>query len=185
MSGAPLVGIIVGSASDLGHAEKAAAVLRDFRIEFEVGVASAHRTPQDVINYASMAGERGIKVIIAMAGLSAALPGVIAAHTTLPVIGVPIASGPLSGEDALYSVAQMPPGVPVATMSIDGSKNAALMAVRIISTRDEGLTWKLATWMLRAREDVQASRSKVADKGLPAVPISVFQPEISCDADLE
>ncbi|MDL2264141.1 5-(carboxyamino)imidazole ribonucleotide mutase [Synergistaceae bacterium OttesenSCG-928-I11] len=174
----PLVGIIVGSASDLAVAEKAAAILREFEVAFEVGVASAHRTPEDVINYASSAADRGIKVIVAMAGLSAALPGVVAAHTTLPVIGVPIASGPLSGSDALLAVAQMPPGVPVASMGIDGAKNAALMALRIISTRDDSLTWKLASWAQKAADEVRASRAKVAEKNMPDVPTHVFQPEI-------
>lgn len=174
----PLVGIIVGSVSDLPHAEKASAILREFEVEFEVGIASAHRTPEDVINYASSAADRGIKVIIAMAGLSAALPGVIAAHTTIPVVGVPIASGPLSGSDALLAVAQMPPGVPVASMGIDGAKNAALMALRIISTRDESLTWKLASWLQDAADDVRDSRRKVEQMGMQAVPTHIFQPEI-------
>lgn len=174
----PLVGIIVGSASDMPHAEKAAAILREFEVAFEVGIASAHRTPEDVINYASGAADRGVKVIIAMAGLSAALPGVIAAHTTVPVIGVPIASGPLSGSDALLAVAQMPPGVPVASMGIDGAKNAALMALRIISTRDDSLTWKLASWSQKAAGEVRDARKKVEDAGLPPVPTHVFQPEI-------
>lgn len=171
---APLVGMIVGSASDLSHAEKASAILREFEVSFEVGIASAHRTPADVVNYASTAADRGVKCIIAMAGLSAALPGVLAAHTTLPVVGVPISAGPLNGADALCSVAQMPPGVPVATMPIDGAKNAALMAIRIIAAHDDGLAGKLASWMQRAAEDVQSSRSKISEKGLPLVPASVF-----------
>lgn len=176
---APLVGIIVGSASDLDVAKKAADILKEFGVEFEMGIASAHRTPDDVVCYASSAEGRGIKVIIAMAGLSAALPGVIAANTTLPVIGVPVASGPLSGSDALLAIAQMPPGVPVACMGIDGAKNAALMALRIISTRDEGLTWKLAGWAQKSGEDVRKSRKKLKDlDGVRAVPTHIFQPDV-------
>ena len=176
---APLVGIIVGSASDLGVAGKAADILKEFGVEFEMGIASAHRTPEDVASYASSASGRGIKVIIAMAGLSAALPGVVAANTTLPVIGVPVASGPLSGSDALLAIAQMPPGVPVACMGIDGAKNAALMALRIISTCDENLTGKLADWTQRSSEDVRRSRKKIEELGgVRAVPSNIFQPGV-------
>lgn len=177
----PLVGIIIGSASDLPVAEKAAEVLRDFEVEFEVGIASAHRTPTEVVNYASEAADRGIKVIIAIAGLSAALPGVIAAHTTIPVIGVPVSNGPLQGQDALLSIAQMPPGVPVACMGIDGAKNAALFALRVISTRDEELTWRIAAWAQRNADGVRASRSKVKDMGLPSVPEHIFVPGVPAD----
>jgi 5-(carboxyamino)imidazole ribonucleotide mutase len=168
----PIIGIITGSSSDLGAASKAAEILKEFGVAFEAGIASAHRTPEDVVCYASGARGRGIKVIIAMAGLSAALPGVIAAHTTLPVIGVPIASGPLSGADALLSVAQMPPGIPVASMGIDGAKNAAILALRIIALSDEGLAGKLAAWSQKAADAVRASRGKITD--MPAVPPGAF-----------
>jgi 5-(carboxyamino)imidazole ribonucleotide mutase len=173
---APRIGIIVGSASDLSVASKAAETISEFGVEYEAGIASAHRTPSDVVNYASSAAERGIEVVIAMAGLSAALPGVIAAHTTLPVIGVPIASGPLSGSDALMSVAQMPPGVPVASMGIDGAKNAALMALRIIATHDEKLREALAAWALESAETVRRSRDKIRDiQWMTPAPDEVFK----------
>lgn len=177
MTSTPLVGIIVGSASDLPHAEKCAAVLRELGVLFEVGAASAHRTPSDVVNYAKSAKGRGIRCIIAMAGLSAALPGVIAAHTTLPVIGVPIANGAANGFDALLSIVQMPPGVPVASMGIDGAKNAALMAARIIATTNGALTDKLIARAEESADDVRASRRRVEEKFLPHVPDSVFEGE--------
>jgi phosphoribosylaminoimidazole carboxylase, PurE protein len=170
----PLIGIIVGSASDLKVAAKAADVLKEFGVPFEVGVASAHRTPDDVMRYAAGAEARGIKAIVAMAGLSAALPGVMAAHTTLPVIGVPIASGPLNGQDALLAVAQMPPGVPVGSMGIDGAKNAALMALRILATGDAALRDALAAYAQKAADDVRKSREKVVEADLPPVPASAF-----------
>jgi 5-(carboxyamino)imidazole ribonucleotide mutase len=168
------VGIIIGSASDISAAEKAAETLREFGVEFEVGIASAHRTPKDVTNYARSAAGRGIKVIIAMAGLSAALPGVIAAHTTLPVIAVPIASGPLAGEDALLASTQMPPGVPVGSVGIDGAKNAALLALRIIATSDHKTAAALASWSEKASLAVRQSRKKIQEAGLPEVPGGAF-----------
>jgi 5-(carboxyamino)imidazole ribonucleotide mutase len=171
----PEIGIIVGSASDLDAAAKAAEVITEFGVEFEVGVASAHRTPEDVKNYARAARSRGIKVIIAMAGLSAALPGVIAAHTTLPVVGTPIASGPLRGGDALVSVAQMPPGVPVGSVGIDGAKNAALLALRILSVNDERLAARLDEWAEAAAGGVRESRAKISERGLPPVPDGAYR----------
>lgn len=169
-----IVSLIMGSASDLPHAKKAAAVLSELGIAHEVGIASAHRTPEDVVCVARGAASRGVKVIIAMAGLSAALPGVVAAHTTLPVIGVPIASGALSGVDALYSIAQMPPGVPVGSVGIDGARNAALLAARIISTSDETIAKKLAELSERSSREARASRSKIAEAGLPETPSEAF-----------
>lgn len=172
----PLVGIIIGSASDLGVAAKAADVLKEFGVEFEMGIASAHRTPDDSANYASSAAGRGIKVIIAMAGLSAALPGVIAANTTLPVVGVPVASGPLSGSDALLSIAQMPPGIPVACMGIDGAKNAALMALRIIAANDGSLASKLEEYARKNADSVRSSRIRISElDGVNPVPNEVFE----------
>jgi 5-(carboxyamino)imidazole ribonucleotide mutase len=129
----PLVGIIMGSASDKETMAKAEPILEEAGIHYEVRVMSAHRTPDTVVEYCRMAKQRGLRVIIAGAGLSAALPGVAAAHTDLPVIGVPISAGTLGGIDALLSVSQMPPGVPVAAVGIDNSKNAAHLAVRIIN----------------------------------------------------
>jgi phosphoribosylaminoimidazole carboxylase PurE protein len=129
----PLVGIIMGSASDKETMAKAEPILEEAGIRYEVRVMSAHRTPDTVVEYCRMAKRRGLRVIIAGAGLSAALPGVAAAHTELPVIGVPISAGTLGGIDALLSASQMPPGVPVAAVGIDNSKNAAHLAVRIIN----------------------------------------------------
>ncbi|GHV52445.1 N5-carboxyaminoimidazole ribonucleotide mutase [Synergistales bacterium] len=168
----PVVGILVGSASDLSAASKAADILKDFGVPFEIGVASAHRTPEDVVNYARGAASRGIKAIIAMAGLSAALPGVIASHTALPVIGVPIASGALSGIDALLSVAQMPPGIPVGSMGIDGAKNAALFALRVIAVNDSALAGRLGEWMEKSARETRASRTKI--ENMPAIPDEAF-----------
>jgi 5-(carboxyamino)imidazole ribonucleotide mutase len=130
---APVVGIIIGSKSDTDKMRAAEEVLSDYGIRYEVRVMSAHRDPETVSEYCKAARMRGLKVIIAGAGMSAALPGVAAAHTDIPVIGVPIAGGHLGGMDALLSVAQMPPGVPVACMDIDGAKNAAHLAARIIN----------------------------------------------------
>ena len=131
---APLVGIVMGSESDREKMDKAGAELEDRGISFEVQVMSAHRSPDLVAAYAKEARERGLRVIIAGAGLSAALPGVVAAHTDLPVIGVPLAakSGVANGLDALLSVAQMPPGVPVACVGVDNARNAAVLAARIL-----------------------------------------------------
>lgn len=160
------VGVIMGSASDITVVEKGVPVFAELGVEYETAVASAHRTPKDVENYAKNAKQRGIEVIIAVAGLSAALPGVVAASTTLPVIGVPVKGGALDGLDALLSVAQMPPGVPVASVGLNGMKNACLMAVRIIATHDTELTQRLADWMCGEGDKVRASRSKLGS--LPA-----------------
>jgi len=129
----PLVGIIMGSASDKETMRKAGIALEEAGIRYEVRVMSAHRTPDMVAEYCKMAKTRGLRVIIAGAGLSAALPGVAAAHTELPVIGVPVSAGTLGGLDALLSIAQMPPGVPVAAVGIDNAKNAGILAARIIN----------------------------------------------------
>ena len=131
------VGIIMGSPSDQGVMDKAVAVLDELGITHETMVSSAHRNPERTATWASEAAGRGIKVIIAGAGLAAALPGVVAAHTTVPVIGVPIASGALNGVDSLYSIVQMPPGVPVATVGIDNSRNAAVLAGQILALQDD------------------------------------------------
>jgi phosphoribosylaminoimidazole carboxylase PurE protein len=140
-----LVGIILGSASDAPLLEPCRQVLDRLGIGHESLVASAHRTPDKVAAYARDARARGLKVLIAMAGLSAALPGALAAHCTLPVIGVPVAAGPLSGLDALLAMAQMPRGVPVATVAIGagGAANAALLAAAILSLSDDSLARKL------------------------------------------
>lgn len=134
----PKVSIIMGSTSDLGVMEAAAKVLNDFEIPFEINALSAHRTPDVVEKFARSAKDRGIKVIIAAAGMAAHLPGVVAAMTPLPVIGVPIKAS-FDGLDALLAIVQMPPGIPVATVAVDGAMNAALLAVQIIASGDEAL----------------------------------------------
>jgi len=135
-SDSPLVGIVMGSESDRAVMEKAGKELEERGISFEIQVMSAHRSPDLVATYAKEARSRGLRIIIAGAGLSAALPGVVAAHTELPVIGVPLAAktGVMNGLDALLSVAQMPPGVPVACVGVDNARNAAVLAARILST---------------------------------------------------
>ncbi|MCM1223075.1 MAG: 5-(carboxyamino)imidazole ribonucleotide mutase [Lachnospiraceae bacterium] len=140
-----IVSIIMGSTSDLPVLKKAAEFLDQMEVPFEMNALSAHRTPAQVEAFARNAASRGIKVIIAAAGMSAALPGVIAAQTTLPVIGVPINSS-LDGMDALLSIAQMPPGIPVATMGINGAMNAAVMAVSILALSDSDLAERYAEY---------------------------------------
>ena len=130
------VGIIMGSTSDEAVMQKAADALQELGIGFDVTVCSAHRNPERTAAYARGAEDRGLRVIIAGAGMAAALPGVVAAHTTLPVIGVPIASGALNGVDALYAIVQMPPGIPVATVGIDNARNAAVLAAEMLALVD-------------------------------------------------
>lgn len=132
----PLVGIIMGSDSDYPTMQAAAEVCREFGVTCEVKVVSAHRTPDDMAEYARTASERGLKVIIAGAGGAAHLPGMTASHTILPVIGVPIQSKALSGVDSLHSIVQMPPGVPVATVAIGAGMNAGLLAIEILAVSD-------------------------------------------------
>ncbi len=141
-----VIGIVMGSDSDLDIMKAAAEVCEEFDIGYEIRVLSAHRSPHDTTDYASRAHERGIKVIIAGAGGAAHLAGVIAAHTPLPVIGVPIKSAALSGQDSLLSIVQMPAGVPVATVAIDGARNAGLLAIQILATGDAGLLDRFQTF---------------------------------------
>ncbi len=131
----PLVGILMGSDSDLPVMGKTAEVLKEMGIPFEMDISSAHRLPEKTANYARKARGRGIEVLIAGAGMAAHLAGVLASQTTLPVIGVPLKSGALDGVDALYSTVQMPPGIPVATVGVDGAKNAAYLACEILSIK--------------------------------------------------
>ncbi len=163
----PIIGIILGSDSDLPTVESALKVLDEFNLSYEIRVLSAHRTPDEVAQYARAAVERGLKILIAAAGMSAALPGVIAAHTPLPVIGIPVAAGPLVGMDALLAISQMPPGVPVATVTIGapGAKNAALLAVRILALADRQLTEKLLAFSEKQRQDVLARDKKIQPSG--------------------
>ena len=142
----PLVSIIMGSTSDLPVMEKAAQLLNDLHVPFEMNALSAHRTPEAVEDFAKNARGRGVKVIIAAAGMAAALPGVIAANTTLPVIGVPVKGSVLDGVDALYSIIQMPPGIPVATVAINGAMNAAILAIQMLALSDADLAETFAAY---------------------------------------
>ena len=141
----PSVSIIMGSTSDLPVMEKACKLLNDLKVPFEVNALSAHRTPDAVEAFAKGAKARGVKVIIAAAGMAAALPGVVAASTTLPVIGVPI-KGMLDGLDALLSIVQMPPGIPVATVGVNAAMNAAILAVQMLALTDENVAQRLAEY---------------------------------------
>ena len=141
----PIVSVIMGSTSDLPVMEKALAFLNEQQIPFEVNALSAHRTPDDVEVFARSAEERGIKVIIAAAGMAAALPGVIAASTTVPVIGVPI-KGMLDGLDAMLSIIQMPPGIPVATVGVNGALNAAILAMEMLALSDAHIAKRLRAY---------------------------------------
>ena len=153
MQNNPLVGIIMGSDSDLPVMEKTVNVLKEFDVSFEVKILSAHRTPEEHSKYAKTAAERGLKVIIAAAGMAAHLPGVTAGQTILPVIGVPIKSSFQDGLDSLLSIVQMPPGIPVATVTVNGAKNAGLLAVQIIATGDAILQNKLVEYKLKMAEE--------------------------------
>ena len=148
-----VVGIIMGSDSDLGVMRGAAEVLGELGVPWEMNIASAHRTPRRVIDYVESARERGLKVIIAGAGGAAHLAGVAAAFTPLPIIGVPVKSASLSGQDSLLSMVQMPPGVPVATVAIDGARNAGILAAQIIATGDPALMDRL----VRFKQDLEAA----------------------------
>ncbi|CAM4366562.1 MULTISPECIES: 5-(carboxyamino)imidazole ribonucleotide mutase [Corynebacterium] len=152
----PLVGLIMGSDSDWDTVQPAAEVLAEFGVPFEVGVVSAHRTPDKMLAYAKSAHERGLRAIIACAGGAAHLPGMVAAATPLPVIGIPRALDTLDGMDSLLSIVQMPAGVPVATVSIGGAKNAGLLAARILGAADAELQSK----MVRYQEDMAAAVEK-------------------------
>ena len=159
----PTVSIIMGSTSDLPVMEKAAQLLNDFHIPFEMNALSAHRTPEAVEEFAKNARKRGIKVIIAAAGMAAALPGVIAANTTLPVIGVPVKGAVLDGVDALYSIIQMPPGIPVATVAIDGAMNAAILAVQILSLNDTALAQAFAAYKEGLKKKITKANEDLKD----------------------
>lgn len=159
-----LVGIVLGSDSDWPVMESGFQLLKDNGVEAEILVASAHRTPDVVREFAVSAKAKGIEVIIAAAGGAAHLPGVIAAHTTLPVVGVPIASGALKGTDALLSIAQMPSGVPVATMAIDGGKNAALYALSILALKYESIAKSLDFFRKEQSEAVRHKNVALQNK---------------------
>jgi len=159
----PKVAVMMGSDSDWDTMKKCVALLDEFAVPYEVRICSAHRTPEQTAEYASTAADRGLDVLIAAAGLAAHLAGVLAAHTTLPVIGVPMASGALQGIDALLATVQMPPGVPVATVGIGaaGAKNAALLAVQILARKDAQLADKLNQFKRDQADSVQKKNEKL------------------------
>ena len=163
-----LVGIMMGSDSDLTLMSEAAKVLDKFGIGYEINIMSAHRTPDKAMEYAKSARGRGLKAIIAGAGVAAHLPGVIAALTTLPVIGVPIQSGALNGVDALYAIAQMPSGIPVATVAINGTANAGLLAARIIGAYCDETAKKLDQYKADLNDGVCAKNEKLQKIGYAA-----------------
>ena len=158
----PVVSIIMGSTSDLPVMEKACKFLDEMQIPFEVNALSAHRTPDAVETFAREAKDRGIRVIIAAAGMAAALPGVIAASTTLPVIGVPI-KGMLDGLDAMLSIIQMPPGIPVATVGVNGAQNAAILAVEILALADADVAQRLAQYKATLKEKIEKANRDLAE----------------------
>ncbi len=162
MQASPLVSIIMGSTSDLPIMEKAAARLDALGIPFEMLALSAHRTPREVEKFATTAKERGVKVIIGAAGMAAHLCGVIASMTSIPVIGVPIKAS-LEGVDALYSMVQMPPGIPVATVGINAAENAALLAVQMMATSDEELYRRLEAYKESLKEKVVKANRELAE----------------------
>jgi len=160
----PLVGILVGSESDFPIMEKTAEVLKEMGVSYEMDISSAHRLPEKTTQYARTARKRGIEVLIAGAGMAAHLAGVLASHTTLPVIGVPIKSGALNGADALYSTVQMPPGVPVATVGIDGAKNAAYLACEILSIKHPEIAKKLENFRSKTKKALEKKSQTIKKK---------------------
>jgi len=162
----PVIGIVVGSDSDLPVVEETARILEEFGVGYEVTIASAHRSPEKVRQWVTEAPGRGLKVVIAAAGMAAHLPGVLAAHTSLPVIGLPVASGALGGLDALYSMTQMPPGIPVATVGIGSPKNAGLLALRILAVSDADLRLRLQDYAGKMAAGVEEKDRLLKEKGL-------------------
>ena len=158
----PIVSIIMGSTSDLPVMEKACQFFEEMEIPFEVNALSAHRTPQEVSEFARNAQGRGIRVVIAGAGMAAALPGVIAAETPLPVIGVPIKGSCLEGLDATFAIMQMPPGIPVATVAINGAQNAAILAMQILALSDERLMKQLVAYKAGLKKKIVKANEELA-----------------------
>ncbi len=162
----PLVGIIMGSQSDLGVMKEAAQFLDELKIPFEVTIVSAHRTPARMVDYASKARERGLRVIIAGAGGAAHLPGMIASMTSLPVIGVPVkSSNSIDGWDSVLSILQMPAGVPVATVALNGAKNAGILAAQVLGSSDKSIARKLDLFKKSLQEKVEESAKTMGRKG--------------------
>lgn len=161
----PLISIIMGSDSDLPVMQEAAEILEELGVDYECSIVSAHRTPERMYEFAKKAEERGIQVIIAGAGGAAHLPGMVSSLTHLPVIGVPIKTKSLQGVDSLYSIVQMPGGIPVATMAINGAKNAGILAVEIIALQDDGIKKKLKEYRENLKEVVEKKASKLEGIG--------------------
>lgn len=161
----PIVGIIMGSDSDLSIMQEAAKVMEEFGIDYEISIISAHRTPKRASDYANIASQRGLKVIIAGAGGAAHLPGVLAAMTVLPVIGIPIMGKSLEGLDSLLSMVQMPAGIPVATVAINSAKNAGLLAIQILALEDNNLTQKLINYKDQMNKGVIEKATKLETLG--------------------
>ena len=164
----PIVSIIMGSTSDLPVMEKAAKFLEEMEIPFEMNALSAHRTPQEVEEFARTARERGLRVIIAGAGMAAHLPGMCAAIFPMPVIGIPMHTTSLGGRDSLYSIVQMPSGIPVATVAINGGANAGLLAAKILATSDEALLGRLKEYSAKLKDQVVAKDAKLQEIGYKA-----------------
>lgn len=164
----PMVGIMMGSDSDLPVMAEAAAVLENFQIPYELTIVSAHRTPKRLYAYAETARERGLKIIIAGAGGAAHLPGMVASLTTVPVIGVPVKTAALGGVDSLYSIVQMPPGIPVATVAINGAKNAGILAAQILGSFHEEIAKKVAVYKSELKDMVENKAEKLEKVGYSA-----------------
>jgi 5-(carboxyamino)imidazole ribonucleotide mutase len=160
----PVVGVVMGSDSDLPTMEAAIDALKEFDVPFEVRILSAHRTPDEMFDYARTAAGRGVRVIIAGAGGAAHLPGMIASATALPVIGVPVVATALAGVDALLSIAQMPAGVPVATVAIGNARNAGLLAVRILGAGDDALRERMETFQRDLHDRVRAKDEDIRER---------------------
>ena len=159
------VGIVMGSDSDLKVMSKAAEMLEELGVEYEIIIISAHRQPDELIEWTRTAEDRDVRVIIAGAGMAAALPGMCAALYALPVIGVPLSGKNLDGMDAVFSIMQMPPGVPVATVAIDGAKNAAILAAKILATSDDALLAKLKAYTADMKSQVEAKNARLQEVG--------------------
>ncbi|MFM2431057.1 MAG: phosphoribosylaminoimidazole carboxylase, catalytic subunit [Cyanobacteriota bacterium] len=164
----PLIGIIMGSDSDLPTMQAAIAVCQQFNVPHEVEIVSAHRTPERMVEYAQTAYERGLKVIIAGAGGAAHLPGMVAALTALPVVGVPVQTRTLNGVDSLYSIVQMPAGIPVATVAIGNAQNAGLLAVQMLASHDPTLMQQMQAYRQGLKQMVRDKQAKLADMGSDA-----------------
>jgi 5-(carboxyamino)imidazole ribonucleotide mutase len=162
--GAPLVGVVMGSDSDWRVMEAASAALTEFAVAHEVRVVSAHRTPQDMVGYGETAAGRGLRVVVAGAGGAAHLPGMLASVTPLPVIGVPVPLAHLDGLDSLLSIVQMPAGVPVATVSVGGARNAGLLAVRILATSDDALRERMAAFQAGLADTARAKDAALQER---------------------